>query len=441
MTTTSRMARLGLLASFVATLAACGGGGGSAPPPPPPAPPPASVLSFTPADAATQVDVQSTLKIAFDKALDPSSVTRAHVTLVAQGVPVATKVTYDDATHAILVDPMGLNYGLNYTLSVSGIVDANGKTVADRKAAFSTWINGETSGVALYYNVLSKTVRQATVDTFDATGAPTGNYVTWDAGPDGAWGTTDDIISGGYEKFIYTSDGQIASRTAFGAGPDGLWYTADDIPSPVTTRTFLPSGALATDDSSNTQAPFDGRFYTEVFTTYAYAADGTLKTAISAVDKGADGVWGTADDLVAWSVSYTYDEFGRVVLERVAFGPGADGIWGTADDLVYGYIHHFYLASGRLDRLEYVEAGPDGLPGTADDVLDETDTYSYDTANNLVRLVYTSPGAEGSPYVSIAYDANNNRMSRTYYGDAGPDQIWFTADDRRDSYRTFDTTK
>gem|GEM_PF-2465411 len=440
------MARLGLLASFVAALAACGGGGGGSappppPPPPPPAPPPASVLSFTPADAATQVDVQSTLKIAFDKSLDPASVTRAHVTLVAQGVPVATKVTYDDATHAILVDPMGLNYGLSYTLSVSGLVDANGKTVADRKAAFSTWINGETSGVYLGYNELTSTVKWAWVDTFDAAGATTGNYITHDAGPDGVWGTADDVIYGGYEKFTYTSDGQIASRTSFGPGPDGLWYTADDTPTPVTTRTFLPNGALATDDSFNVIPPFGSSPEPEVFTTYVYASDGTLKTAISAIRAGADGVWGTADDLVAWSVSYTYDEFGRVVLELVAAGPGPDGIWGTADDAFTNYIHHFYLASGRLDRLEYYDNGTDHLPGTPDDVLDETDTSSYDAANNLVRLVYTYPDAVGSPYVSITYDAHGNRLTRSSYGTSGPDSIWFNADDRRDSLQTFDTTK
>ena len=53
------------------------------------------MLSFAPADTATRVVVQSTLQIMFDKSLDPSSVTRARMRLVAQGVPVATKVTYD----------------------------------------------------------------------------------------------------------------------------------------------------------------------------------------------------------------------------------------------------------------------------------------------------------------------------------------------------------
>jgi len=132
---------------------------------------------------------------------------------------------------------------------------------------------------------------------------------------------------------------------------------------------------------------------------------------------------------------------GRGVLELVADGPGPDGRWGTADDALYGYIHHFYLGSGRLDRLEYRENGPDGLPSTADDILDETDTYGYDSANHLVTLVYTSPGADDSPYVSFTYDARGNRLTRSSYGTAGPDGIWFTADDRRGSYRTYDATK
>ncbi len=178
-----------------------------------------------------------------------------------------------------------------------------------------------------------------------------------------------------------------------------------------------------------------------MFTTYTYASDGTLKTAVTALGKGADGVWGTADDLIGWSISYTYDEFGRVVTEMFSAAPGPDGAWGTADDEIDHYIRHFYLASGRLDRLEYDDSGADGLPGTADDVLGEIDTYTYDSANNLVKLVYGDASQEGGSYALTTYDAHDNRVSRTFYGDPGADQAWFTADDRVDSQRIFDTTK
>ena len=444
MTKMTRAARLALLGTLVAGMAACGGGGGGSapPPPPPPPPPPASVQSFTPADASAAVDVQSTLAIAFDKSLDPASVTRAHVKLVAQGVPVATKVTYDDATHSVRIDPMGLDYGRTYTLSVSGLMDANGQAVASRQAKFSTWVNGETSGVYLRFTTAtSTTVYQAQIDTVDTSGAPTGFYLSNNAGPDGLWNTPDDVIFGGYFVDTYTTDGQLATDTGYGAGTDQLWHTADDDPTPGKIRTFLPNGALATDDSINVTAPNSSDFHREVFTTYVYAADGTLKATLSAIDKGADGVWGTADDIIGWSVNYTYDEFGRVVLEQDTYDKGPDGLWGTADDLTYAHVKHVYLTSGRLDHLDYYDMGFEPPYSTTDNVLEDTDTYTYDGANNNVKIVYGDAATGGGLYTLITYDAHNNRQTRKYYNDTGADGLWNTADDRLARWLTYDTTR
>jgi len=445
MTTTSRAARLGLLAFLFAELTACGGGGGgSSPAPvPPPPPPAATVQSFSPADMSTQIDVQSTLSVSFDQALAPASVTRAHVRLVAQGVPVATKVTYDDAKHSVRIDPMGLDYGRTYTLTVSGLVDANGKTVADRHAVFTTWYNGEASGVSLTFTGWdTSTVYRAQVDTFDASGNPTGSDFSNDAGPDATWGTADDVLFGSYATDTYRNDGQLASEASFSAGTDGAWHTADDVSTPVKTRTFLPNGALSTETIISATDPDGGNLDSETYTTYSYDADGTRKTAVTATGKGADGVWGTADDVIGWGITYTYDDLGRLEKRQYASSPGADGLWGTADDVTYEHAQYFYLASGRLDRVEFYDRGShSGTPGAPDNVLSSVGTCSYDAANNLVQYKYGAPGVDNGGYTLTTYDAHNNRLTLKLYDSAGADGILGTADDRLAGWRTYVTTR
>jgi hypothetical protein len=443
MSTISRAARLGLLSCSFAALAACGGGGGGGSTPPPPAQAPAAaVTAFTPADAATQVDVQSALKIIFDSSLAPASVDRTHVTLFAQGVPVATKVSYDDATRTITVDPMGLTYGLTYTLAVSGLVDAKGSVVADRKAMFSTWVNGETYGVELFVHtgVFPAVSTTALVDALDSSGRVSGQNQADSAGADGLWSTADDVLEY-YVRQTHTADGQLASESGFSAGPDGLMFTADDIESIDQTRTYSLTGAPLTAHNLAQESPLrPGTFVDEVFTTYAYAENGTVFSEVTSVDKGPDGVWGTADDTIGWAEFFTYDSMGRVVLDSYSWQPGPDGHWGTADDVIAPYTLHLYRSDGRLDRLEYRRAGADGIPSTADDTLSAFDLYSYDAAGNVSQIIQTGPdqAPPGGLYSTTTYDSHNNRIAHKFFDFEGPDGTWFTADDRQAITRLYD---
>jgi hypothetical protein len=110
------------------------------------------------------------------------------------------------------------------------------------------------------------------------------------------------------------------------------------------------------------------------------------------VAAGPDGIPGTADDLTELFVNL--DKRNKIFLVEGEFqvldgnacnnngatfqlpgnsGPGADGVLGTADDVLYGAVYEVYVrelgkpgGTGDL-RTCAVAAGADGIEGTADD--------------------------------------------------------------------------
>jgi hypothetical protein len=430
-----KAARLALSMLFVAALAACGGGGGAGSPPLPPA----TITSVTPGDAATAVNVQSTIRIVFDGAIDAASVTRANVRLFSWGVPVATQVTYDDATHAITVDPMGMHYARTYTLSISGLT-SHGQAVAAKQAAFDTTINPATSGIyALTYQsmingALGYVTDWQTIYSYDDRGRLTQIVDYSRPGPDGLWSSADDVVDS-YQTQTFNDDGQMSTWAVEGLpGQDGTWFTSDDEVTVSSKQTFTAGGALLSEEtfpmSSGNQ---------KSYRLHHYAADGTESTATESSAAGADGIWGTADDTfdAAWTTSY--DEFGHIV--RLAYvSPGADGQWLTADDVVISYEKRSYRPDGRIDRIDEFSAGPDGIGLTSDDVLESSLTYDYDAAGNQTRVTSWNQGfVQG--YTSTTYDAHNQRVSSVHYAGAGFDQAWFTADDQVDMRTSYDTSR
>jgi N,N-dimethylformamidase beta subunit-like protein/uncharacterized protein DUF4082/Big-like domain-containing protein len=101
-------------------------------------PPPPAALSMFPADGATAVSNGAAVKITFDRALDPTTVTAANVTLVPDGgAPVAATVSYDDAAHRITLTPLSaLGVGRHYTATVSTLVRS---TTGAPPSAAITW--------------------------------------------------------------------------------------------------------------------------------------------------------------------------------------------------------------------------------------------------------------------------------------------------------------
>jgi hypothetical protein len=88
--------------------------------------------------------MQSTIQVAFDGALDPASVTRANIRVLSQGIPVPTRLSYDDAAHVVTIDPMGnLSYENSYTLSISGVASAGHRPVVAQQTRLQLEVRRE----------------------------------------------------------------------------------------------------------------------------------------------------------------------------------------------------------------------------------------------------------------------------------------------------------
>jgi len=428
--TNSNAARFAVALAALAALTGCGGGSSYSPPPAPapapaPAPTPVSASAFTPADGSTKIGVHAPISIAFDGALDPASVTSAHVKLVGNGTTLRPALAYDDATHTITVTPAleSVTYGAHYTLSITGLVGANGLPIADAQATFATWGNG-----FLQADSLGGLQPSRDVYTYDASGRVL-RIVSYDLA---------DLTSiVGDREFTYSADGLAVTTKTMAAGTDGVWLTGDDTVTYTTIDTYDAQGRQLTREEDPGQ-PFGA------LTTYTYDADGYLTQSLT-VQSGADGVYGTSDDQQWGGIAYSYDAQGRWSTISQSNGAGADGVQFTDDD-VNDYQAYSWAADGLSMRYDdYNAAGADGKFATvADDQLAYYGLLTYDAHGNRIRSVTYTAASPGGPmvvhrYMTYTYDANDNRKTLTSFSGPGPDGTWFTADDVVSNVYTFDT--
>jgi hypothetical protein len=443
------LARVALGFAALAALTACGGDDGASPPAAPapgpaasapspsasapapsasapaPAPAAAKVTSFAPADGATQVNIHSTLTIAFDAALDPASVTSDHVHVIGGGQALATNVHYDATARAISIQlPVGMTYATRYTVSTSGLASANGLPVADAQATIQTWLN------------------LALTDGAPA-GAATGIRSSMSYDAQGRLAQADSVDVANPTAFqrrerCHPLPGSeaLACTTWNSAGADGQWFTADDSVDTNETSVFDQYGNLLSDR-------IDYSFGSIFLTVNDY--DGALSTGRSTWgDPGPDGVFGTADDVDVTYDRATFDSLGRFAAEDQSHGKGADGLLFSDDDIAL-YATRSYSADGLSARTStWIDMGPDGKAHTADDVLARTADRTYDAHGNEIRYVRKKADGTVLYYETCEYDANDNRVRiRDYFspGGAGPDGVWLTADDVVSSETTFDTTR
>jgi hypothetical protein len=413
--------RIALAGSLVAAVSACGSGGGT---------PVVNVTSVTPSDGASKVNVQSTIQVAFDGALDPASVTRANIRVLSQGIPVPTRLSYDDAAHTVTIDPMGnLTYGQTYTVSISGVESAGQQPVAAQQARFATWLN------PLAWDEVHEYVGDYIPwrDVYDRLADGSSRYRRFDdPGPDGQWGTADDVLSNYGLTTTRAGDGTQLTAYYSGAGADGQWFTADDTQYYGMIRSCSADGRSCTDVGLSGPGP-DGRWFTaddvkdgtstqvtvtadgapltelDIFdasgagelTVNTYNADGTLAQTVDYDDPGPDGVWGTADDHISAGDAYVYDQFGRVARDIDSAGPLPPGPGNPSSD----DCEHNYRPDGRLDNISCYAGGSPPAPGAQP--LDVR-TFQYDAAGNLTLQGY----AGDAIHVNIwKYDQNNNRTS------------------------------
>ncbi len=465
----------------------CGGGNTPSTSAPPPNPLPnvpsdtqaPTVMSMAPLNNALMINVQSNIELEFSEALDATTISRETVqlrfkTILGDSGTVPARVIYDNNTHKITINPTILGYGIKLTLTLAGIKDLAGNTLAETRYNMHTYVNPVLTQVS-HHPATDATIGYSTLTYTNHLLALIVNY--HDAGTDAAWGTADDLISF-LQEYQYTSDntllniinrsgsatvtrytqatydihGNISRITRYiGTGVDGSWNTPDDVVGGYTAYRYDTRNNLL-EATNFTDAGLDLAWYTtdDAFSTesiYTYdASNNRLRTLNTSA--GPDGIGGTADDINA--VFYTYDASGNILREVHYQNAGADTMWFTADDSVTGYATNTYNNNGQAtQRVLYTTAGTDAAWFTPDDTISEYVTYSYDTQGNHIQSTgYAGRGTDGLwftnddviyGYSVNTYDTFNNRIRSYQVAGGGTDGLWFTADDTRSSTSAYDT--
>lgn len=398
---------------------------------------PVAVKKVTPEDGATRVDVLDTVKITFDGALDPSSVTRAHVVITNGGVTIGSTLAYDEAMHRITLKPVdwhgAMEHGSTYTVALAGLVDGAGRAVPGFHSSFSTWAN--------QMKTFTYMAEAGVVDSFGrfeySPGTRSMREVYYgQPGADGQWGTADDVVSA-HVDYKLRADGRETGDTGYATpGADGAWFTGDDGVDWWLTQSYLPNGAPSGYEIHHS-SPWD-EACCSLRATDSYDADGLFVTDTS-TQPGADGVLGTADDEVVVT-TYRHDALGRYI-----------GGEQRTNGVVTSYQVRTWRADRRIAHDETWLPGPDGVPHTGDDSLAFVSAPTYDKRGNVIRTtMYPDAGPDGvwhtaddvpTRYTRNWLDDNDNVVRSSRFFGPGPDGVWFNADDLALETSTYDTSR
>jgi hypothetical protein len=273
----------------------------------------------------------------------------------------------DDGTWFTSDDSVGGYTGLTY--------DAEGKIIRLVNymiySANVSWSNKNDSAVPYQYS--------------DADHDDNGNLISVvsysDVGGDGAWFTSDDVVSR-YSSYAYDDVGRMTRYSFFPSpGEDSIWFTSDDI-----------SYSYG----------------------YVYDSDSNMIQHVVYEAPGEDGEWMTSDDEVSYYFSLGYD--GSVITNQQLYTKnGEDGEWFTFDDIVSEYVACIQDSFGRITyTISYTDKGLDALWDTSDDTV--------------------------SSYALTEYDELGNRTTISRCEDPGADAEWFTNDDVLIIQTRYDTT-
>lgn len=371
-----------------------------------------SFVSATPLNGSTGIAATEEIQLKVSGTIDQASLDQASATYEGGAGAVPGKMTYDSETGIIKVSPLRrLDNEESYRLTLSGLRDGEGNLLPPAVVLFTTNKNAVTKDVN-YFSMNGHLIFVSTT-SYDAKGRVLHFVQSISPGNDGIWSTSDDSYS--YNVvYDYSPFGSEERRTAHtNPGPDGVWMTSDDV---------ISSWQLC---------GFDEK--------------GNLTRDLSYSEPGLDGVWFTADDRVFSAMTYSYDAKGNITRSVNLNGAGADGVWFTTDDLVFNHSDTEYAPDGSWMRSsEYAAAGEDGQWFTADDFNTggAYTTYERDPLGNVIREVTELRSASGTTRrqstTTYSYDAKGNPLRAITYDGAGPDEEWFTADDKVYSYT--DTT-
>jgi hypothetical protein len=172
------------------------------------------------------------------------------------------------------------------------------------------------------------------------------------------------------------------------------------------------------------------------FVTYTHDSEGRLQTRTLHHQPGVAGMFATESGPVIQYVVYQYPS--EQVRRSVYYNPGPDKTFGSSDDIVAAYEQSSFGAGLRVQTTLYETAGLDGVWFTADDTFLESTLYAYDEMGRRSRAVtVVGFGRDAIPatadddvkrYVGFIY-VGRCLVDELNHGTAGPDGLWFTADD------------
>jgi hypothetical protein len=172
------------------------------------------------------------------------------------------------------------------------------------------------------------------------------------------------------------------------------------------------------------------------FVVYTHDSEGRLLTRTLHHEPGVAGMFATQSGPVIQYVVYQYPS--EQVDRSVYYDPGPDETLGSSDDIVGSYEQSSFSAGLKVQSTLYETAGSDGVWFTADDTFSESTLYGYDEMGRRSRAVtVVGFGRDSIPatadddvkrYVGFVY-VGRCLVDELYYGTAGADGLWFTADD------------
>jgi len=270
--------------------------------------------------------------------------------------------------------------------------------------------------------------------------------ISVDIGADGVGNTADDFIAG----YTLMKDGWTIAYT--GSGVDGIWFTADDVlnngiqatsSSARPQITYTNASGYQITFTSDYSAGNDKLLFTADDSVTAYVVSkvgtsGSTGAATTFFGPGADGVWFTSDDAIREHSVSSVDANGNTFQTITYNNAGTDALWYTADDSVLVYSSAFLSASNKIDALALYDTGANGVAFDADDVLINQTFFRYDS-NGYQDIVasYLSKGADNvwftaddtATALSYAHTASGIVTEETIHSAIGADLQWLTGDD------------
>ena len=235
----------------------------------------------------------------------------------------------------------------------------------------------------------------------DSSGYETTSVSYFWAGPDNAWGTSDDGIDS-YGIPTYSLDNTIAYKEIYGeAGSDGDWFTGDDVITGRNTFAYDSSGnrieRVRYDDPGSDGIWNGGNEGIYRYDNFYYDSNSKKTREIFYDDPGVDGDWFATDDNVVQRIyKYSDDLYGIQDLRIQSRGAGIDGDWFTPDDIIQNYYTHDHYSNGyRLLRRSYHD-GDDDTWFTSDDEMGWWALYVRDPDGKMLgEYEFWGPGTDG----------------------------------------------